>query len=129
VPDRRVNKVVASSCTGPSPSSAWGRGPRRGSGSAPADVRVDGRVVTDPLTWVDLDPNGHATRTTTNCSHSVDTGAAQPRGVVTTHRDERGRRTVYDLLPADLPWAFPWPARRRLRGLLILTNDSALSRA
>src|SRR5262249_51410113 len=52
----------------------------------------------------------------------------KPRGVVTTRRDERGRRTVYDLLPAGLPWGFP---AGRLdadsEGLLIVTNDSALA--
>ena len=31
----------------------------------------------------------------------------KPRGVVTTRRDERGRRTIYDLLPAGLPWLLP----------------------
>ena len=48
--------------------------------------------------------------------------------MVTTRRDERGRRTVYDLLPPGLPWVFP---AGRLdadsEGLLILTNDSDLS--
>jgi 23S rRNA pseudouridine2605 synthase len=52
----------------------------------------------------------------------------KPRGVVTTRRDERGRRTVYDLLPADLPWVFPvGRLDADSEGLLILTNDSALS--
>jgi 23S rRNA pseudouridine2605 synthase len=48
--------------------------------------------------------------------------------VVTTRSDERGRRTVYDLLPPGLPWVFP---AGRLdadsEGLLILTTDSALA--
>ncbi len=52
----------------------------------------------------------------------------KPRGVVTTRSDERGRRTVYDLLPTGLPWVFP---AGRLdadsEGLLILTNDADLS--
>jgi len=52
----------------------------------------------------------------------------KPVGVVTTRRDERGRKTVYDLLPPGLPWIFP---AGRLdadsEGLLILTNDSALA--
>jgi 23S rRNA pseudouridine2605 synthase len=93
------------------------------------EVCVDGRPVTDPLTWVDLDRQrvtrrGHAPAAappTTLALH-------KPRGVVTTRRDEHGRRTVYDLLPPGLPWLFP---AGRLdadsEGLLILTNDSALS--
>jgi 23S rRNA pseudouridine2605 synthase len=52
----------------------------------------------------------------------------KPLGVVTTRQDERGRRTVYDLLPPGLPWVFP---AGRLdadsEGLLILTNDSSLA--
>src|SRR5262249_50782936 len=52
----------------------------------------------------------------------------KPRGVVTTRRDERGRPTVYDLLPSDLPWVFP---AGRLdadsEGLLIFTNDAWLA--
>jgi 23S rRNA pseudouridine2605 synthase len=49
----------------------------------------------------------------------------KPRGVVTTAADEKGRRTVYDCLPAGLPWL---GAVGRLdkasEGLLLLTNDS-----
>jgi 23S rRNA pseudouridine2605 synthase len=52
----------------------------------------------------------------------------KPRAVVTTRRDERGRRTVYDLLPPGLPWVFPvGRLDAESEGLLILTNDSALS--
>jgi 23S rRNA pseudouridine2605 synthase len=93
------------------------------------EIRVDSRVVNDPLTWVDLETQvitrkGESPATTETVLIAVN----KPRGVVTTRRDERGRRTVYDLLPADLPWIFP---AGRLdadsEGLLILTNDSSLS--
>lgn len=92
-------------------------------------VRVNGRVVIDPLTWVDLE------RDEVTCADqpatpiaSVTLALHKPRDIVTTRKDERGRRTVYDLLPAGLPWLFP---AGRLdadsEGLLILTNDSQLS--
>src|SRR5262249_58222658 len=93
------------------------------------EVQVDRRVVTDPLTWVDLDrqritrggAEGPAAPRLVLALH-------KPRGVVTTRRDERGRRTVYDLLPPGLPWLFP---AGRLdadsEGLLILTNDAQLA--
>ena len=93
------------------------------------EVCVDGRVVTDPLTWVDLDRQA-VTRTGGPAAAVTPLILAlhKPRGVVTTRRDERGRRTVYDLLPPDLPWLFPvGRLDADSEGLLILTNDSALA--
>ncbi len=92
-------------------------------------VRVDGRVVIDPLTWVDLDRQSITRDDIVSPAPSrVVLMLHKPPGVVTTRADERGRRTVYDLLPADLPWVFP---AGRLdadsEGLLVLTNDSDLS--
>lgn len=93
------------------------------------EVRVDGRVITDPLTWVDVEGQ-KITR------GGVEKGAVErlvialhkPVRVVTTRSDERGRKTVYDLLPPGLPWIFP---AGRLdadsEGLLILTNDARLA--
>lgn len=49
----------------------------------------------------------------------------KPRGVVTTAADEQGRRTVYDCLPARLPWLAPvGRLDKASEGLLLLTNDS-----
>jgi 23S rRNA pseudouridine2605 synthase len=128
-------------------------------------IRVDGRVVKEPLTWVDLGqqritldgdlasgvvsaPREDDVRRIATLSAKLETQRARtdksdlkqndkprlvialhkPVGVVTTRQDERGRRTVYDLLPLGLPWVFP---AGRLdadsEGLLILSNDSALS--
>jgi 23S rRNA pseudouridine2605 synthase len=93
------------------------------------EVSVDGRIVTDPLTWVDLDRQqvqrlGRDTPT----APATTVALHKPAGVVTTRSDERGRQTVYDLLPPGLPWVFP---AGRLdadsEGLLILTNDSSLA--
>src|SRR5262249_56707474 len=93
------------------------------------EVLVDGRVVTDPLTWIDLDRQRVTRRGGLAPAPAARTLALhKPCGVVTTRRDERGRRTVYDLLPPGLPWLHP---AGRLdadsEGLLILTTDSALS--
>ena len=90
---------------------------------------MDGQIVTDPLTWVDLDRQHITRHGQTAVPVSPRTLAVhKPRGVVTTRQDELGRRTVYDLLPPGLPWIFP---AGRLdadsEGLLILTTDAALA--
>lgn len=92
-------------------------------------VQVNGRVIRDPATWV-LWPKD---------SLSVDDQPIQdsakrlivfhkPKGVITTHSDEKDRKTIFDVLPADLGYMH---AVGRLdqatSGVLLLTNDSTLS--
>jgi 23S rRNA pseudouridine2605 synthase len=53
----------------------------------------------------------------------------KPRGIVTTASDEKGRQTVYDILPASLREKTSWLAPvgrldKASEGLLLLTNDS-----
>jgi len=53
----------------------------------------------------------------------------KPKGLVTTHRDEKGRATVFEQLPAGMPRVI---SIGRLdynsEGLLLLTNDGELAR-
>jgi 23S rRNA pseudouridine2605 synthase len=122
-PGRRVQLHRAVSKLG------WGSRTQAWAWIEAGEMRVDGRVVTDPLTWVDLDRQ----RITRQGQAAARPGHQtlvlhKPRGVITTRRDERGRRTVYDLLPPGLPWIFP---AGRLdadsEGLLVLTTDAALA--
>jgi 23S rRNA pseudouridine2605 synthase len=49
----------------------------------------------------------------------------KPRGIVTTAADEKGRDTIYSLLPSPLPWIAPaGRLDKASEGLLLLTNDS-----
>ena len=53
----------------------------------------------------------------------------KPAGLVTTHRDEKGRRNVFAALPAGLPRLVSiGRLDLNAEGLLLLTNDGALSR-
>ena len=49
----------------------------------------------------------------------------KPRGIVTSASDEKGRDTVYSLLPPDLTWLAPvGRLDKASEGLLLFTNDS-----
>ncbi|HKW66775.1 MAG TPA: pseudouridine synthase [Terriglobales bacterium] len=89
-------------------------------------VTLNGAVRNNPETPVNLDQDrilvdGHPVAAST----SVYLMLNKPRGVVTTASDEKGRRTVYDCLPPDLPWLAPvGRLDKASEGLLLLTNDS-----
>jgi 23S rRNA pseudouridine2605 synthase len=92
-------------------------------------VQVNGRVVRDPATWV-LWPKDAVLVDDQAIHDSVKRFFLfhKPKGVITTHSDEQGRKTIFDVLPSDLGYLH---AVGRLdqatSGLLLLTNDSALS--
>ena len=92
-------------------------------------VQVGGRVVRDPETW--LDPQRVKIRLDGRPlvrAERVHLLLYKPKGYVTTYRDPRGRKTVYELLPPDSGYLFP-VGRLDLdtSGLLVMTNDAPLA--
>lgn len=96
-------------------------------------VRVNGRVTRDPLTWVSLGVDqilldGRQAVGNTSTREHRHLILHKPKGPVVTRRDEKGRQTVYALLPDQLPRV---EAIGRLdadsEGLLLFTSDSVLA--
>ena len=90
------------------------------------EVSVNGRRTADPGAWVDpaLDTITFAGEPLRQ-ARRVYFAMNKPAGVVTTRSDERGRGTVYDLLPETFPWVFPvGRLDMESSGLLLFTNDT-----
>jgi len=89
-------------------------------------VTVDGAEVRAPGTWVDPRRVRIALRgRPVERPARVYIAMHKPCGVVTTRSDERGRPTVYSLLPRSLPLVFPvGRLDMDTSGLLLLTNDT-----
>lgn len=91
-------------------------------------VSVDGRVQRDPERPSDasverIAVDGVEVREVARVYLALN----KPRGIIVSAADERGRDTVYDLIPnAPAPWLAPvGRLDRASEGLLLLTNDSA----
>ena len=94
-------------------------------------VTVNGRAVRDPDRWIDPRTDRIAVRGEVVRKHKhVYLMLHKPAGVVTTRSDEKGRATVYDLLPDETPWVFPvGRLDKESSGLLLLTNDTRFGEA
>ncbi|MEM9469039.1 MAG: pseudouridine synthase [Pseudomonadota bacterium] len=93
-------------------------------------VSVDGHILTTPAYLVDgseeIIVDGKALpkkeRTRLFLYH-------KPAGLVTTHKDEKDRKTIFDSFPQGLPRLISvGRLDMNTEGLLLLTNDGALSR-
>jgi pseudouridine synthase len=90
-------------------------------------VQLNGAATRDPETPVDLARDRIAVDGAPVAARArIYLALNKPRGIVTTASDEKGRDTVYDLLPRDLPWLAPvGRLDKASEGLLLLTNDAA----
>ncbi len=93
-------------------------------------VAVNGRILTTPATVVTPDDEIRVDGEPLPAPGPVRLWRYhKPRGLVTTHRDPQGRRTVFEALPPELPRVV---SVGRLdvntEGLLLLTTDGALAR-
>lgn len=94
---------------------------------------MNGKVERDPERWVDpacdrIEFDGK--KIVPGAGERVHLLLYKPKGCLTTRTDPAGRKTVFDLLPGDLPYLFP-VGRLDLdtSGLLLMTNDSAFAEA
>ena len=95
-------------------------------------VSVDGRVVSDPAAWIDLDQARIGVDgTLVTAEAKIYLMLNKPRGLVTTRHDPQGRSTVYDCLKSsDAPHLSPvGRLDKASEGLLLFTNDTVLAQA
>jgi len=89
-------------------------------------VKVNGCLVRDPDYWTD--PREDSIRLDGNRLRRARKAYLllyKPKGVVTSHGDPGGRKTVYDCLGRDVPWVSPvGRLDKDTSGLILLTNDT-----
>ncbi len=89
-------------------------------------VCVNGRLARDPETPVRLETDRiNVNGKIISVAEKIYLMQNKPRGILTTARDEKGRETVYSLLPPGPAWLAPvGRLDKASEGLLLLTNDS-----
>ena len=89
-------------------------------------VKVNGRVVRDPGHWTNPGSDAiHVDGKRLRQAHKVYLLFYKPKGVITSHGDAEGRKTVYDCLGREVSWVSPvGRLDKDTSGLLLLTNDN-----
>jgi 23S rRNA pseudouridine2605 synthase len=89
-------------------------------------VKINGRVVRDPDCWVDpREDSIHLDGNRLRQARKVYLLFYKPKGVITSHGDPGGRKTIYHCLARDVPWVSPvGRLDKDTSGLILLTNDT-----
>jgi 23S rRNA pseudouridine2605 synthase len=89
-------------------------------------MKVNGRVVRDPDLWVEPDKDAlHFDGKRLRNVRRRYLLFYKPRGVITSHGDPGGRKTIYDFLDPAVAWVAPvGRLDQDTSGLLLLTNDT-----
>lgn len=88
-------------------------------------VQVNGRIITD----VEFPVRMEVDQVLVNSQNAIVQERIvlmlnKPRGLLTTRSDEQQRATVYECLPAEMPWLAPvGRLDKGSEGLLLMTND------
>jgi 23S rRNA pseudouridine2605 synthase len=92
-------------------------------------LKVNGRVERDPELWVRPDRDTiQLDGARLKRARRIYLLFYKPKGVVTSHGDPQGRKTVYDFLGANIPWVAPvGRLDKDTSGLLLLTNDTTFA--
>ena len=93
-------------------------------------VSVNGKIVTDPLAYVSIKAKItiDGIEPPPNTAEKILIAFNKPKGVVTTTSDEKGRKTVYDVLPKEYHHLKPvGRLDMATTGLLLFTNDAILA--
>lgn len=91
-------------------------------------VRINGRVVTDLATQVGPEDSVKVGSRIIRPQQTIHAILHKPPGFVCTADDERGRRTIFELLPEKWPRVFHvGRLDRESEGLILVTNDGDLA--
>ena len=91
-------------------------------------VRINGRVVEDLATQVGPEDSVKVGSKVIRTQQTIHAVLNKPRGLLSTADDERGRRTIFELLPEKWPRVFHvGRLDRESEGLMLLTNDGDLA--
>ena len=89
-------------------------------------VKVNGREIRTPDTWIDLKTDTvHLDGKRVRQVRRTYLLFYKPKGIITSHGDRSGRKTLYDILDPKLPWVAPvGRLDKDTSGLILLTNDT-----